>query len=358
MALVMLTEQRPYDAVARTLKRLSFVMLPLSVLFVRYYPEMGRGYKGDGSPMYTGIGNDKNALGLMCLLGGIVYVWYLLYSRTNKATRWQRAGDVVFIAVVAYLLRLSDSQTSTGCLIVSVGIMFLARVSWVARRPTRLVWMLLSVTLIGVVLESTLHVRDTVLVMMGRDPSLTNRTELWDVVRPLQVNAFVGTGFMSFWTGQRMQAVWDRMGSGINQAHNGYLEQYLNLGYVGVGFILLLILAALLNVRRVLKIQPAQGVLALCFLASAILYNFTEASFYGINNVWVLFLTSCIALPHLQKAEAIVATKAPVRVRDPRAFVPSGPPRVRPDMPGVAAVPHAPVGRRMARAGTRALKWR
>ena len=59
MALVILTEQRPYEAVGAILRRLAFLLIPLSFLFVRYYPELGRTYHADGSPMYTGVWPPK-----------------------------------------------------------------------------------------------------------------------------------------------------------------------------------------------------------------------------------------------------------------------------------------------------------
>ena len=46
--LVMLTERRPYDAVVLTVRRLAFVWMPLSLLFIRYYPEFGRSYSWGG----------------------------------------------------------------------------------------------------------------------------------------------------------------------------------------------------------------------------------------------------------------------------------------------------------------------
>lgn len=91
-----------------------------------------------------------------------------------------------------------------------------------------------------------------------------------------------------------MRTVWKALGAGINQAHNGYLEQYLNLGYVGVGFIVGIIAAALLNIRKQLDSDSAAGLLRLCFVVVAILYNYTEASFYGINNMWLLLLLGCL----------------------------------------------------------------
>ena len=110
----------------------------------------------------------------------------------------------------------------------------------------------------------------------------------------------VGAGFMSFWTGERMQAIWNVMGTGINQAHNGYLKQYVNLGYVGVVFIVGIMLLGLLKARREINIDHAAGVLTLSCVVVAALYNYTEASFYGINNMWVLLLIGCVDVSGLR----------------------------------------------------------
>lgn len=339
MALIMLTERRPYNAVARTLRRLSFVTLPLSIVFIRYYPELGRGYKVDGSPMYTGVGNDKNALGMICLIAGIYYFWHFLHRRSDVSTSWQRLGDGVFICVIVYLLRLADSQTSTACLILSVGLLLLAKVTWIAQKPTRVLWILLCAVVVGGGLEYTIHLRDSVFAMMGRDPSLTNRVELWDVVRPLQVNSLVGSGFMSFWAGERMEVIWSRLGTSVNQAHNGYLEQYLNLGYVGVSFIVLMILSGLWNAKRMLELEPAQGVLWLCFVSTAVLYNVTEASFYGLNNIWVLFLLSCIDVSRLQESHSRALVGWSARASRASALAGAGA-RFRSSSDGVNAAPY------------------
>jgi O-antigen ligase len=129
----------------------------------------------------------------------------------------------------------------------------------------------------------------------------------------------VGTGFMSFWAGDRMATVWKALGSGVNQAHNGYLEQYLNLGYIGVAFIIGIALSSLFVVVKQLKSDYSVGVLRLCVLTTAMLYNYTEASFYGINLMWVLFLAASIDVPHVQ----VMATAAerPLRIVSRRAPV-------------------------------------
>lgn len=113
---------------------------------------------------------------------------------------------------------------------------------------------------------------------------------IWVFLMGMVTNPIMGAGYYSFWMGERLQVIWGFTGRTINQAHNGYLEQYLNLGYIGLFFTGAIILAGLLKVRRQLIVDYPLGMLSLCFIVSALLYNYTEASFYGINNMWLLLL--------------------------------------------------------------------
>jgi len=83
MALLILTDPQPLQSLCLVLRRLSYLLLPLSILFVRYYPDLGRDYRADGSPMFTGVGHQKNDLGLMCLVTGIYFAWQLILDRKN-----------------------------------------------------------------------------------------------------------------------------------------------------------------------------------------------------------------------------------------------------------------------------------
>jgi hypothetical protein len=61
----------------------------------------------------------------------------------------------------------------------------------------------------------------------------------------------------------------------------------------------------LLRVRRHLNDDPAAGMLRLCFIVSAVLYNYTEASFYGMNNMWILLLLGCLEVPRQRQPRAV-----------------------------------------------------
>lgn len=313
MALILLTEARPYEAVGVVFRRLAFIFLPVSLLFIRYFPEFGRGYRPDGSPMFTGIGRQKNDLGLMCLMSGLYAAWDLLWGRADSMWRKHKGIGFVLLFIWAWLLRLADSQTSVVCLTVAVSLMALGRAPMMMGRPNLLFGTVFTVGGVLWLLEDTFSLKANLLAMLGRNPTLTNRTDVWDILRRFEVDPFIGAGFMSFWTGARMDEIWKLVGTTINQAHNGYLEQYLNLGYVGVAFIIAIAAKGLMSGRGQIAVDPRAGFLRVSFIICAILYNYTEASFYGVNNMWVMLLLGCIEVPRAAQSRLAPAPTIPQR---------------------------------------------
>ena len=63
MVLIILTDEVPSGALRQVFKRIGYVLIPLSVLFLNYFPELGRVYTTGGASEYTGMANQKNSLG-------------------------------------------------------------------------------------------------------------------------------------------------------------------------------------------------------------------------------------------------------------------------------------------------------
>src|SRR5882757_5311912 len=79
MALIVLTEPDPQESVTRLIKRCAYVVVPVSILFIKYYPEWGRGFDPwTGEAFNTGITTNKNSLGADCLILGFFLFWHLL----------------------------------------------------------------------------------------------------------------------------------------------------------------------------------------------------------------------------------------------------------------------------------------
>jgi O-antigen ligase len=92
-----------------------------------------------------------------------------------------------------------------------------------------------------------------------------------------------------------------------NESHNGYLEVYLNLGWVGVSLLAVLLVTGYRNILRIFNWRQDAGPLRLALFVVAIAYNLTEAAMRTLNPVWIFFMLSIIALPEPEVAESETA---------------------------------------------------
>jgi O-antigen ligase len=95
-----------------------------------------------------------------------------------------------------------------------------------------------------------------------------------------------------------LQKVWDTyVGTRIQEAHNGYIEVYLNLGWFGVALLGGLIVTGYRNVILMLRRNPEAAGLGLAFVIAAVLYSLTEAGFRMMSPIWFAFLLAITAAP-------------------------------------------------------------
>ena len=130
MVLVVLTEPDPRTAVKRLLARAAFVLIPLSVLFIKYYPELGRGYdRWTWSPYYAGVATGKNALGYICLVLGLGSLWRWLGAFRTEDGR-PAAGPLIahgaVLAMILWLFWKADSATSVACFLLGGSLLAIA----------------------------------------------------------------------------------------------------------------------------------------------------------------------------------------------------------------------------------------
>jgi O-antigen ligase len=296
MLAIILTEPRPYEALGTVVRRAAFMLIPLSIVFAKYFPDLGRSYHM-GLPMFTGVAGHKNGLGQLCLISGMYFSWRLLLAPTGgDSGKIHFPTYVVMLAMIGWLLYMADSATSTACLAVAIGVFVLARRPTIRRKPDRLLLLVIGGSVVISSLELVLDLSAVVIEALGRRPDLTTRVPMWLDLLGMVGNPLVGYGYESFWLGPRQEKMRDLWGI-TSQAHNGYLEMYLNMGLTGLFFLFTWVFLALARVRRTLTADYPAAVLRLSFVVVALLYNWTEASFYGVNMIWMLLLFSVIAPP-------------------------------------------------------------
>jgi O-antigen ligase len=77
-----------------------------------------------------------------------------------------------------------------------------------------------------------------------------------------------------------------------NEAHNGYIEVYLNLGWIGVGLIALILGQGYRTAVRAFRRESELGALLVAYVVTLMLYNITEAGFRMLSlSLFFLFLS-------------------------------------------------------------------
>ncbi len=306
MVLIILTEPDPMDALKRLITRLGFILFPLSILFGKYYPDLGRRLTNSWTIEITGVTTQKNSLGVICMLYGVGFLWMLgtVYRDRADPNRTRRlAAYGTILMTIVWLLAACNSTTSIAGLTMAGGVMFLARRPSLVCKPAvvhLLVLTVLFVSLFPIFLDSS------VLSALGKDPTLTGRTEIWKLLLSMPINQWVGTGFESFWLGNRLQELWVALPNFyLNEAHNGYIEVYLNLGLVGVSLLGLLLLTGYRRIIATFRRDPERGTLLLGFFLVALFESLTEAAFRMMYPPWIFLLLASIAASQVVALDAV-----------------------------------------------------
>ena len=76
VALVILTEVDPPRALRAVFLRCAYLLLPLSIVYIRYFPDLGRRYNIHSGDMEAiGVTFQKNSLGALVLICSLVIIW-------------------------------------------------------------------------------------------------------------------------------------------------------------------------------------------------------------------------------------------------------------------------------------------
>jgi exopolysaccharide production protein ExoQ len=299
VVLVVLSDPRPFEAIRTLLRRLCYILIPLSVVFAKYFPALGRRYSyWTGAGVFVGAASDKNNLGVLCLISGIFFIWDTVIrwsSRKDRRVKRIIIVNIAFIAMTLWLLHYGDSATSSVCLAVGC-LVILAAHSRMGRRHLTFLKVMIPVALcVCLIITFAFGINRELTAAVGRNATLTDRTDLWKVLLSMHTNPLVGTGYEGFWLGPRFKWISETFAE-VNEAHNGYLEVYLNLG--GIGLLLLggFLMSSYRMICRRLTTTFSLGSLSLALWIVVILYNITEAAF-KFQLMWVIFLLLAMVVP-------------------------------------------------------------
>jgi O-antigen ligase len=286
MVLVIVTDRQPIAAITRLTSRVGFLLLPASVLFIKYYPDLGRGYTLDGLPMETGVTTNKNSLGQIVLVISLVVLWNVraLLQDKKAPNRTRRlAAQASLLVVGVALLHMANSSTCVACFFLGGGLILATGLRAMKIRPARVHALCLGILLVGALIM-LLGGQSIVTGALSRKSNFSGRTDIWSAVISAVSNPIVGDGFENFWIGPDTPKVWRSLSEwwhpeGLNEAHNGYIEVYANLGWIGICLIVVVLISAYRRAVAAYRMNPTIGGLILSYIFISAFFNITESGF-------------------------------------------------------------------------------
>jgi O-antigen ligase len=180
---------------------------------------------------WRGVWFEKNAF------GGNMALAFTVFGAAAVLNPERRRLWSGFAALAVLLVLLSTSKTSL--LSLGLGAVALAFVGLVKRGPaTAVVTVWSGVTVLALVAGVLAFASDAVFAALGKDATLTGRTEIWSAVgRRIEERPWFGWGYGSIWDSKDIWNPYAKIthdaGFPAHHAHSSWVEMALNLGLTG-----------------------------------------------------------------------------------------------------------------------------
>lgn len=300
---VIFSERDPLQAMRAVYVRCAFVLLPLSVVFIKYFPSYSRVYAINGDILNTGVTTQKNSLGETSLVLALFLVWDYIESRgsgarlTLRRIPWDR---VVLLLMAAWLLHLSQSKTALICTIV--GSFLIARSGWLVSKAINRAVLAgaLSLPFLLFFSQEFSSVISPLVQALGRNMTFTGRANIWEHITIETVNPLIGSGYWNFWGGRGGHAIATSMNTSLPNAHCGYVDLYLDGGIIGLILLFMLLVACGGRILKLLaesRDSDRYQRVRLALLVTAIIYNLSESQFARMSPIWFTTLIMIVEFP-------------------------------------------------------------
>lgn len=249
--------------------------LLLSVTLGALLPRVGL---DQGSYQHDALQGPFDHRNLMAYVAAVALITFLAEKqRIDSLIR----SSSISLALVCLLL--ARSQTAWAVTVSTL--IVLACLRFVQTRSARWrsgAFVTVGLSLLTLAIAAVANL-DKIVVSIGRDPTLTGRTQIWDVVgKAVRERPYFGYGWKSVWNAgtEPTDYLWNHIGFSVFHAHDGYLEIALQLGVAGLIPVIWILAGAY---WRGLRPQSMEGVehyyWYMGLLVSLTLENVTESRF-------------------------------------------------------------------------------
>ncbi len=235
---------------------------------------------------WGGLWTHKNTLGGIMALG-VAICASAAWLAPERRKLWAACALGAFALVL-----LSTSVTAFIASCLGLGVIVAAMLARQGPMPALIICGgMLGAIIIGASL--VLLAPDLIVAALGRDLTLTGRTDIWEASSPaVAAQPWLGYGYYAFWLPDEGPAFWVREAVQweVASAHSGWLELALGLGRVGVALFALQLAATLWRGAGALR-RPDAGLWAPAFLIVFTLYTLSESHVLQANNLfWTIYV--------------------------------------------------------------------
>ena len=145
---------------------------------------------------------------------------------------------------------------------------------------------------------------DGVLAALGKDPTLSSRTEIWSQSMQLVLERpLLGQSIASFW----QQQIVETTGMWFPNAHNGYLQLAIELGLVGLSLFLFQLSTTVVRSLGWTPLRDRAALWPYCVATFVLVYNLWEVATVQESSIlWVLYVSASLAV-RAPAAQALAA---------------------------------------------------
>jgi exopolysaccharide production protein ExoQ len=248
---------------------------------------------------HAGIYGQKNVLGYAAALMLLIGVSNVLFRRM-----WFRLIGIFLVVSGVLLVIVSQSKTSLGLAVIAPALAMV--LLWTAV-TFRVDLGLLSAVLVGmlslcwIVATQVFEISiDDLLYFLLHDSTFSGRIYIWEFVgRYIDQRPFLGHGYNGFWSiGPATPALHqNNFISLLQQAHNGYLDILVELGYLGLTIFLVGTVMVISAVGRSPGWSFHERLLMFSLLLFILLHNLMESSiFRSAHLVWLFYVLMAVIL--------------------------------------------------------------
>lgn len=234
---------------------------------------------------WSGMFFHKNTNGRVMTFALAVFVTAAISGKVNR-------GFLAIFAILAIVNMVGS--TSKTALLATLAILLGVTAAYMVRGAA-VRSALISLSVFAIVWHAGLAIffsYEAILELLGRDATLTGRTELWAFTLDLgMTRPFTGFGYDAFWFGDTSPGAQIALEWGISHAHNSWIEVFINLGLPVIIVLLLTLLAtmfrAVILARYFPDITPA--VFVMVTILSMTTISMSESVFLEKHTIdWMM----------------------------------------------------------------------